>query len=155
MRIDIVGCKAGERVDCNDDGNVFAIRGDSVSVDCPAGCDLVTPYRVWGTEKYKLQSSVCQSAIHDGKIAGQNGGSVTIQYFPFSDHQFTGSTQHGIESSDADAEERAMGFGDGHLGCEDGWFQFRTSCYYIPRNSMNHAINWHDARGACQVQCLK
>ena len=78
MRIDIIGCNANERVDCYDDGNAFAQHGDSFSIDCPAGCDKVTPWHVWGTHKYKLQSSVCQAAIHDGKVAGQNGGSARV-----------------------------------------------------------------------------
>lgn len=42
LRVDVIGCKAGERVDCNDDGNSFAEHGDSFSIDCPGGCDKVT-----------------------------------------------------------------------------------------------------------------
>ena len=39
MRVDIIGCKASERVDCTDDGNTFATHGDLFSIDCPSECD--------------------------------------------------------------------------------------------------------------------
>ena len=150
LRIDIIGCKGGERVGCNDDGNSYAEHGDSFTIDCPGGCNKVTPTHVWGTHTYRMSSSICQAAIHDGKVAPDNGGSLMFNFVNFVDETFVGSLQHGIQSDDADKEDLAMVFGNGHLGCEDGWFQFRSSCYYLPRNSELHKTNWEEARVACQ-----
>ena len=83
----------------------------------------MTPTHVWGTQSYRMSSSICQAAIHDGKVVPGNGGSVQFSFVKMVDQKFKGSINHGITSNDADKEDRAMVFGSGHLGCEDGWFQ--------------------------------
>ena len=52
MRIDFIGCKSGEKLDCNDNGDSYGQYGSSFTVDCPAGCDKVTPVNVWGRVKF-------------------------------------------------------------------------------------------------------
>lgn len=52
-----------------------------------------------GTTKYAMSSSICQAAIHNGDVAASNGGSLTFNIIDFTDKNFYGSAQHGIESS--------------------------------------------------------
>ena len=46
-----------------------------------------------------MSSSICQAAIHNGDVAASNGGSLTFNIIDFTDKNFYGSAQHGIESS--------------------------------------------------------
>ena len=155
MRIDVLGCKTSERTDCLDDGASFADYGNEFTVDCPAGCDLVEPQQVWGTAKYSLQSSVCQAAIHDGRMVGHNGGTVTFKTdVKAPSEKFEGSAQYGITSQELPSDEntKAMIFESDHIGCEAGWKGFRNSCYYIPKNANQNRKSWGDAQGICGKQ---
>ena len=114
MRIDVLGCKTSERTDCLDTANSFADYGNEFTVDCPSGCDLVEPQQVWGTAKYSLDSSVCQAAIHDGRMVGHNGGTVTFKTdVTAPNDKFVGSTQNGIFSQEltvSDPDNTKAGF---------------------------------------------
>ena len=114
MRIDVLGCKTSERTDCLDTANSFANYGNEFTVDCPSGCDLVEPQQVWGTAKYSLDSSVCQAAIHDGRMVGHNGGTVTFKTdVNAPSDKFVGSIQNGISSQEltvSDPDNTKAGF---------------------------------------------
>ena len=153
MRIDIVGCKSGDRTYCLDDGNSFASSGTEFTVDCPADCDKEPPQLVWGTQKYALESSVCQAAIHDGRIAPHSGGSVTFKLdAKVPSDGFKGSEQHGIFSEDLDLDEehtQAMIFESDHIGCEAGWKGFRDRCFRIPKDHAS-VLTWSEAKTICE-----
>ena len=118
-------------------------------MDCPQGCDKITPTHVIGTNKYALESSVCQAAIHNGRTTGHNGGSVTVKFID--DNQpYTGSYGHGITSDSADAANRSMIFSSDLLGCVDGWHKYRESCYYVPGKASENRKTWNEAEALCQ-----
>lgn len=52
---------------------------------------------VWGTGTYSHRSHVCTAAVHDGRIARQDGGEVLIELHP-GQAAYTGSTRRGITS---------------------------------------------------------
>jgi LCCL domain len=54
---------------------------------------------VWGTDIYTLDSSICNAAVHAGKLASDSGGSVTIELRP-GESVYKGSTRNGIKTSD-------------------------------------------------------
>jgi hypothetical protein len=54
-------------------------NGQRFTYVCPAGG---TPTRVWGTDVYTDDSSVCTAAVHTGRIVPSTGGSVTIEIKP-------------------------------------------------------------------------
>ena len=112
-------------------------------------CVKVTPTRVFGTNQYTLESSVCQAAIHDGRTTAHNGGSVTMKFIA-GQEKYTGSSQHGITSDDADAAEKSMIFESDFLGCEAGWSKYRDSCYYIPANAAQNSKTWAQSQGICE-----
>ena len=153
MRIDIIGCKSGDRTDCLDNGDEFVQSGNDFTVDCPADCDKIEPQQVWGTQKYALESSVCQAAIHDGRIAPHSGGSITFKLdAKVPESGFAGSEQHGIFSDDLpldDDHTQAMIFESDHIGCEAGWKGFRNSCFRIPKDHAN-VVSWSEAKTICE-----
>ncbi|XP_953429.1 uncharacterized protein TA09935 [Theileria annulata] len=63
------------------DTAVFVLKmhiGTRVLLDCPPGCKDAKPYNVFGTGVYSPTSSLCQSAIHSGKL-DNDGGEVEIE----------------------------------------------------------------------------
>ena len=70
-----------------------------------------------------------------------------------SSNGFTGSTQHGVISTDRVTNVAAEAFifqGD-HLGCPEGWKAYRDYCYYLPRMDPENGDNsWFAARQTCQ-----
>jgi hypothetical protein len=54
---------------------------------------------VWGTDIYTLDSSICNAAVHAGKLAPENGGAVTIELRP-GESSYKGSERNGIKSND-------------------------------------------------------
>jgi hypothetical protein len=54
---------------------------------------------VWGTDIYTLDSSICNAAVHAGKLALESGGSVTIELRP-GESSYKGSTRNGIKTND-------------------------------------------------------
>ncbi len=66
--------------------------GDEVSLFCP-------PHgvadRVWGSDVYADQSSICTAAVHAGLITLESGGAIAIRILPGQD-TYRGSTQNEI-----------------------------------------------------------
>jgi hypothetical protein len=54
---------------------------------------------VWGTDVYTLDSSICNAAVHDGKLTMESGGSVTIELRP-GESSYKGTTRNGIRTND-------------------------------------------------------
>ena len=136
--------------DCGDDGNIYEPHGNQFSLDCPAGCDKVTPTRVYGSAQYTLESSICQAAIHDGRTTGDHGGSITMRIVAGEKSGYKGSENHGIISNDADPADKSMIFESDFLGCEDGWRKYRESCYYVPGNANANRKTWYEAEAICE-----
>jgi hypothetical protein len=70
-------------------------NGQRFVFGCPAGG---SPHRIWGTDLYTDDSSVCTAGVHTGTISLARGGSVTIEIRPGAT-AYTGSTRNGITSS--------------------------------------------------------
>ena len=70
--------------------------GKTFKFKCPSGGKEST---VWGTDIYTLDSSICNAAVHDGKLASESGGSVTIELRP-GESSYKGSTRNGIKTND-------------------------------------------------------
>lgn len=70
--------------------------GKTYRFKCPAGGKESS---VWGTDIYTLDSSICNAAVHAGKLAQESGGPVTIELRP-GEPSYKGSTRNGIKTSD-------------------------------------------------------
>ncbi len=53
--------------------------------------------RVWGTDVYTDDSSVCTAGVHKGVITVADGGTVVVEHLP-GQASYTGSTRNGITS---------------------------------------------------------
>ena len=73
--------------------------GKTYKFKCPSGGKESS---VWGTDVYTLDSSICNAAVHAGKLASESGGSVTIELRP-GESSYKGSTRNGIKSNDYEA----------------------------------------------------
>ncbi|BAM41751.1 uncharacterized protein TOT_040000133 [Theileria orientalis strain Shintoku] len=63
------------------DTAVFVLKmhpGTRVLLECPPGCLDMKPPNVFGTDSYSPMSSLCQAAIHSGKLDNE-GGEVEIE----------------------------------------------------------------------------
>jgi hypothetical protein len=69
--------------------------GKTYKFKCPAGGKESS---VWGTNIYTLDSSICNAAVHAGKLTMENGGSVTIELRP-SESSYKGTTRNGITTN--------------------------------------------------------
>jgi hypothetical protein len=69
-------------------------NGQRFTYSCPAGGGL---YRIWGTDVYTDDSSVCTAAVHAGLIVLNTGGNVTIEIRPGQD-SYTPSTRNRVRS---------------------------------------------------------
>jgi hypothetical protein len=70
--------------------------GKTYKFKCPSGGKGSS---VWGTDIYTLDSSICNAAVHAGKLASDSGGSVTIEMRP-GESAYKGSERNGIKSND-------------------------------------------------------
>ncbi len=70
--------------------------GKTYKFKCPSGGKESS---VWGTDIYTLDSSICNAAVHAGKLASESGGSVTIELRP-GESSYKGSTRNGIKTND-------------------------------------------------------
>ena len=70
-------------------------NGQRFVFGCPAGG---SPHRIWGTDLYTDDSSVCTAGVHTGTITLARGGSLTIE-IRAGVAAYTGSTRNGITSS--------------------------------------------------------
>jgi hypothetical protein len=70
--------------------------GKTVRFKCPAGGAEAT---VWGTDIYTLDSSICNAAVHAGKLTRESGGPVEIELRP-GESSYKGSTRNGVKTND-------------------------------------------------------
>ncbi len=73
-----------------------AHQGQTFGFTCPPGGAISS--RVWGTDLYTDDSSVCSCAVHAGLISAARGGSVVIKIFPGAG-SYSGSTRNGVTSN--------------------------------------------------------
>jgi len=71
-------------------------NGSQKTLMCPPGGP--TSGRLWGTDIYTDDSSVCLAAVHAGLISAAAGGTVTIEIRP-GQPTYTGSSRNGVTSS--------------------------------------------------------
>lgn len=70
-------------------------NGERFSFTCPPGGP--TSGRLWGTDLYTDDSSICLASVHAGVITAASGGTVTIEIRPGAS-SYTGSTRNGVSS---------------------------------------------------------
>jgi hypothetical protein len=75
-----------------------AAVGEEFTYDCPPA-DEESIDRLWGTEVYTDDSSICTAAVHAGAITLDEGGEVTIEITAGED-SYEGTEQNGVESLD-------------------------------------------------------
>ena len=71
------------------------VSGQRVTIVCPGGGTLST--RIWGTDLYTNDSSICTGAVHAGLITPEAGGVVTIELRPGAS-SYEASTRNGVAS---------------------------------------------------------
>jgi hypothetical protein len=54
---------------------------------------------VWGTDIYTADSSICNAAVHAGKLTTESGGRVTIELRP-GESAYKGTTRNGVKTND-------------------------------------------------------
>jgi hypothetical protein len=69
-------------------------NGRQFTYACPPGG---APKRVWGTDVYTDDSSICTAAVHSGRITPSTGGTVTIEVKP-GQPSYVGTGRNGILS---------------------------------------------------------
>jgi hypothetical protein len=79
-------------------------NGKTFTFKCPAGGHEAT---VWGTDIYTIDSSICNAAVHAGKLTIESGGPVTIELRP-GETAYKGSTRNGIKTNDYGAYGRSF-----------------------------------------------
>jgi hypothetical protein len=70
--------------------------GKTLKFKCPSGGKESS---VWGTDIYTVDSSICNAAVHAGKLTVENGGPVTIELRP-GESSYKGTTRNGIRTND-------------------------------------------------------
>lgn len=77
--------------------NATQYRGKNIRVtfNCPAGGSAG---RIWGTDTYTDDTSVCTAGVHAGLITFINGGRITIEIRPGA-QSYIGSSRNGVNSS--------------------------------------------------------
>lgn len=70
--------------------------GKTYKFKCPASGKESA---VWGTDIYTLDSSICNAAVHAGKLTLESGGSVTIE-LRSGESTYKGTTRNGIKTND-------------------------------------------------------
>ena len=69
--------------------------GQQLTFTCPGGGTISS--RVWGTNVYTDDSSICSAAVHAGYIEPASGGTVTIEIRP-GQASYQGVTRNGVTS---------------------------------------------------------
>ena len=72
-------------------------NGQRFTFSCPAGGPVST--RVWGTDLYTDDSSICTAAVHAGAITVARGGTVTIEIRPAA-QTYRGTRRNDVASKD-------------------------------------------------------
>ncbi len=83
---------------------VSAETGKTYRFKCPAGGKESA---VWGTDIYTADSSICNAAVHAGKLTVENGGLVTIELRP-GESSYKGTVRNGIKTNDYGAYGRSF-----------------------------------------------
>jgi hypothetical protein len=78
--------------------------GKTYKFKCPPGGK---ESYVWGTDIYTADSSICNAAVHAGKLTMESGGSVTIELRP-GEPSYKGTTRNGIKTNDYGAYGRSF-----------------------------------------------
>ncbi|MEA2724272.1 MAG: hypothetical protein QOH59_2043 [Gemmatimonadales bacterium] len=81
-------------VDWSTTANGLEGYAGTVTVQCPAGGTLK---RVWGTDVYTSDSSICSAAVHAGLLTPASGGTVALKVSAGRD-AYTGSERNGVVS---------------------------------------------------------
>ncbi|MEH2404421.1 LCCL domain-containing protein [Nostoc sp.] len=79
--------------------NALNLRGrinQDFTFICPSNGYI---YKVWGTDVYTDDSSICNAAVHAGLITSRNGGQVRIRIRPGAEFYY-GTTRNGLNSRD-------------------------------------------------------
>lgn len=71
-------------------------NGKTNKFKCPSKGKAGT---VWGTDIYTADSSICNAAVHAGKLTMESGGAVEIELRP-GESSYKGSTRNGIKTND-------------------------------------------------------
>ncbi|MEK6335641.1 MAG: LCCL domain-containing protein [Acidobacteriota bacterium] len=79
-------------------------NGKTYKFKCPANG---REGAVWGTDIYTIDSSICNAAVHSGKLTMESGGSVTIELRP-GETAYKGSSRNGIKTNDYGAYGRSF-----------------------------------------------
>jgi LCCL domain/Cohesin domain len=77
-------------------GTLRGRNGERFSFTCPPGGTISS--RLWGTDLYTDDSSICTAAVHAGLITTARGGTVTIEIRPGAS-SYTGSPRNGVTSA--------------------------------------------------------
>ncbi|XP_076810440.1 uncharacterized protein LOC143453158 [Clavelina lepadiformis] len=108
----------------------------SFELICPAGCLQEDTRKVWGSVVYTHDSSICRTAIHDGRITDE-GGEVTV-YRHAGQPSYNGternsmrSFSHGYYKSSFSFTPAIPGGSDPEISCgttaQDTRFSYQTS----------------------------
>ena len=81
-----------------------AETGKTYKFKCPAGGK---ESNVWGTDIYTADSSICNAAVHAGRLTMESGGSVTIELRP-GESSYKGTIRNGIKTNDYPAYGRSF-----------------------------------------------
>lgn len=99
---------AAQAADCPYNANAAGLaEGQSLSCHCAT---VAAGSRIYGTDRYTGDSSVCTSAVHAGLI-GTGGGDVGFVIGPGC-QQFVGSERNGVASTAYGAYSPSFGFTD-------------------------------------------
>ena len=85
--------------------------GQRLTAKCPPAPAQASAPGIYGTDVYPSDNAICPAALHAGKMQ-QDGGVVTVQLNPGASG-YTGSSRHGVNTSDLPATPRSMVFVDG------------------------------------------
>lgn len=72
-------------------------NGKQIALQCPAGGSISS--RLWGSDLYTDDSSICTAAVHAGLISVSAGGTVVIEIRPGASH-YASSTRYGVASKE-------------------------------------------------------
>lgn len=75
--------------------NLRGRNGQRFTYICPSGA---VSTRLWGTDVYTDDSSICTAAVHEGLITAQSGGTVTIEIRGGAS-SYQGTTRNGVKST--------------------------------------------------------
>ena len=140
---------AGQQISWSTQAN--SMRGQNglrVDYYCPPGSPAG---RLWGTDLYTDDSSICTAAVHAGRIRPETGGAFTIEIRPGAG-SYRGSSRYGVTSSSYGGWHGSFRFvssstrqGGGHQ------FEQPPTQYAPPQGGYNHGGGGHHGRMGQQI----